>query len=130
MRARRAPQRSFFDVGYPHHEMGRALERISTLLDGSSGVPGVDRGRCRPQASVEERPGGVALRGDPSVWDPEATVAGGLPGLEFALLDSASAKYFARVDPLRPPKKSTRARSWERRSSRSTTIAGRRDDGR
>ena len=34
MRAKRAPQRSFFDVGYPNHEMGRALERISTLLDG------------------------------------------------------------------------------------------------
>ena len=33
MCARRCPQRSFFDVGYPNHEMGRALERISTILD-------------------------------------------------------------------------------------------------
>ncbi|MCY4648733.1 MAG: ISNCY family transposase, partial [Gammaproteobacteria bacterium] len=33
MRAKRASQRSFVDVGYPNHEMGRVLERISTLLD-------------------------------------------------------------------------------------------------
>ncbi|WP_419937402.1 hypothetical protein [Candidatus Palauibacter sp.] len=31
--------------------------------------------------------------------------------LEFALLDSASARHFARVDPLRPPKKSALQKS-------------------
>ena len=33
MRAKRAPQRSLFDAGYPDHDMGRALALMSSLLD-------------------------------------------------------------------------------------------------
>ena len=43
----------------------------------------------------------LALRGDPALRDPEASVAVGLPELEFALVDSVSARRFTRVDPLR-----------------------------
>ena len=58
MRARRTPQRSFVDVGYPNHEMGRALERISTLLDAHPEFPdwiAADVGRGR--RSRRGRPG-------------------------------------------------------------------------
>ena len=34
MRKKRASQRSLFDAGYPDHEMGRTLERVSLTLDG------------------------------------------------------------------------------------------------
>ena len=33
MRAKRAPQRSLFDAGYPDHDMGRVLALMSRLLD-------------------------------------------------------------------------------------------------
>ncbi len=122
MRAKRAPQRSFFDVGYPNHETGRALERISTLLDGHPEfldwiAADVDRGRPsrRGRAGL---PCEVILRCGilKQLWQVDYR------DLEFALLDSASAKHFARVNPLRPPKKSAlqkcigavRAEVWER----------------
>ncbi|MCY3807980.1 MAG: hypothetical protein OXG58_00830 [Gemmatimonadetes bacterium] len=122
MRAKRAPQRSFFDVGYPDHEMGRALERISTLLDAHPEfldwiAADVDRGRPsrRGRAGL---PCEVILRCGilKQLWQVDYR------DLEFALLDSASAKHFARVDPLRPPRKSAlqkcigavRAEVWER----------------
>ena len=50
MRAKRAPQRSFFDVGYPNHEMGRALERIlpiPAMPTTDSAKPTADSGPCR-----------------------------------------------------------------------------------
>ena len=122
MRAKRAPQRSFFDVGYPNHEMGRVLERISTLLDSrpefldwiaadvDCGHPS-RRGRAGLPCEVILRCGILK-----QLWQVDYR------DLEFALLDSASAKHFARVDPLRPRKKSAlqkcigvvRAEVWER----------------
>ena len=122
MRAKRAPQRSFFDVGYPNHEMGRALERISEILDAHPEfvdwiAADVDRGRRskRGRAGV---PCEVILRCGilKQLWQVDYR------DLEFALLDSASAKHFARVNPVRPPKKSAlqrcigavRAEVWER----------------
>ena len=122
MRAKRAPQRSFVDVGYPNHEMGRVLERISTLLDSHPEFldwisADVDRGR-RSRRGRAGLPCEVILRCGilKQLWQADYR------DLEFALLDSASAKYFARVDPLRPPKKSAlqkcigavRAEVWER----------------
>ena len=122
MRAKRAPQRSFFDVGYPNHEMGRALERISKILDAHPEfvdwiAADVDRGKRsrRGRAGV---PCEVILRCGilKQLWQVDYR------DLEFALLDSASAKHFARVNPVRPPKKSAlqrcigavRAEVWER----------------
>ncbi len=98
MRAKRAPQRSFFDVGYPNHGMGRALERISTLLDGHPEfldwiAADVDRG-CRSRRGRAGLPCEVILRCGilKQLWQVDYR------DLEFALLDSASAKYFARAE--------------------------------
>lgn len=123
MRRKRASQRSVFDTGYPDHEMGRTLERVSLILDGhpefldwieaelSRGGRRTRRGRAGLACEVVLRCGILK-----QLWQSDYR------DLEFALLDSASARHFARVDPLRPPRKSAlqksigavRAEVWER----------------
>ena len=123
MRAKRAPQRSLFDAGYPDHDMGRVLGLMSRLLGRTPGVPGVDRRGRGPRGRVVRGPARLALRGDPALRDPEASVAVGLPGTGVrGWSDSVSARRFTRIDPLRPPKRSAlqrcigavRAEVWER----------------
>jgi len=135
MRAKRAPQRSLFDAGYPDHDMGRALALISRLLDEHPEflewiAADVDRGVV---STVGRRglPCEVILRCGilKHLWQSDYRE------LEFALVDSASARRFTRVDPLRPPKRSAlqrcigavRAEVWERINR---VLLGRaRDDG-
>ena len=119
---KRAPQRSLFDAGYPDHDMGRALALMSSLLDEHPEflewiAADVDRGVV---SSVGRRglPCEVILRCGilKHLWQSDYRE------LEFALVDSASARRFTRVDPLRPPKRSAlqrcigavRAEVWER----------------
>ena len=119
MRRKRAAQRSLFGTGYPDHEMGRTLERVSAILDGHPEF--LDWISAELSRGVRSRRGlacEVVLRCGilKQLWQSDYR------GLEFALLDSASARHFARVDPLRPPKKSAlqksigsvRAEVWER----------------
>ena len=94
--------------GTPNHEMRRALGRISTLLDAHPEFPDwistdVDRGR-RSRRGRAGLPCEVILRCGilKRLWQVDYR------DLEFALLDSASAKQFARVNPLRSPKESVR----------------------
>ena len=122
MRAKRAPQRSLFDAGYPDHDMGRALGLMSRLLDEHPEflewiAADVDRGVV---SSVGRRglPCEVILRCGilKHLWQSDYRE------LEFALVDSVSARRFTRVDRLRPPKRSAlqrcigavRAEVWER----------------
>ena len=122
MRARRALQRSLFDAGYPDHDMGRVLALMSRLLDEHPEflewiAADVDRGVV---SSVGRRglPCEVILRCGilKHLWQSDYRE------LEFALVDSVSARRFTRVDPLRPPKRSAlercigavRAEVWER----------------
>ena len=124
MRRKRASQRSVFDTGYPDHEMGRTLERVSRILDGHPEFVDwieAELSRGRRRRSRRGRAGlacEVVLRCGilKQLWQADYR------NLEFALLDSASARHFARVDPLRPPGKSAlqktigavRAEVWER----------------
>ena len=123
MRRKRASQRSLFDAGYPDHEMGRTLERVSLILDGHPEFldwieAELRRGGRRSRRGRAGLPCEVVLRCGilKQLWQADYR------GLEFALLDSASARHFARVDPLRPPGKSAlqksigsvRAEVWER----------------
>ena len=122
MRAKRMDQRSIFDDAYPDHDTGRALAAISDLLD--------------------EHPEFLDwIAGDVDRDGPSSRGRAGLPcevvlrcgilkhlrridyrDLEFALLDSDSARRFTRVDPLGPPKRSAlhrciasvRPATWER----------------
>ena len=122
MRARRAPQRSLFDAGYPDHDMGRVLALMSRLLDEHPEflewiAADVDRGgassvgRCGLPCEVILRCGILK-----HLWQSDYRE------LEFALVDSVSARRFTRVDPLRSPKRSAmqrcigavRAEVWER----------------
>ncbi|WP_420637357.1 ISNCY family transposase [Candidatus Palauibacter sp.] len=141
MRRKRASQRSLFDTGYPDHEMGRTLERVSLILDGhpefldwiaaelNRGGRKSRRGRAGLACEVVLRCGILK-----QLWQSDYR------DLEFALLDSASARHFARVDPLRPPKKSAlqktvgtvRAEVWERinRALLDTARGGRVETGR
>ena len=122
MRARRAPQRSLFDAGYPDHDMGQALAVMSRLLDEHPEflewiAADVGRGVV---SSVGRRglPCEVILRCGilKHLWQSDYRE------LEFALVDSASARRFTRVDPLRSPKRSAlqrcigavRGEVWER----------------
>ena len=122
MRRKRATQRSLFEAGYPNHEMGRTLERVSAILDLHPEFldwisAELNRGR-RSRRGRSGLPCEVVLRCGilKQLWQADYR------NLEFALLDSASARHFARVDPLRPPKKSAlqksigsvRAEVWER----------------
>ena len=107
MRAKRAPQRSLFDAGYPDHDMGRALGLISRASGRTSRVPGVDRCGCGTAGSClpwgrRGLPCEVILRCGilKHLWQSDYRE------LEFALVDSVSARRFTRVDPLRPPKRS------------------------
>ena len=54
MRARRAPQRSLFDAGYPDHDMGRVLALMSRLLDEHLAKPGTVIAATYPQAYVRQ----------------------------------------------------------------------------
>ena len=122
MRAKRAPQRSLFDAGYPDHDTGRVLALMSRLLDEHPEflewiAADVDRGgassvgRCGLPCEVILRCGILKY-----LWQSDYRE------LEFALVDSVSARRFTRVDPLRPPKRSAlqrcigavRAEVWER----------------
>ena len=122
MRARRAPQRSLFDAGYPDHDMGRVLALMSRLLDEHPEflewiAADVDRGgassvgRCGLPCEVILRCGILK-----HLWQSDYRE------LEFVLVDSVSARRFTRVDPLRSPKRSAlqrcigavRAEVWER----------------
>ena len=106
MRARRTEQRSLFDSAYPDHDTGRALAAMSDLLDGhpefldwiardiDRGGPS-SKGRAGLPCEVVLRCGILKHLRRMDYRD-----------LEFALLDSDSARRFARVDPLRPPKRS------------------------
>ena len=135
MRARRSRQRSLFDAGYPDHEMGRGLARISEVLDRHPEfvdwiAEDVDRGR-RSSMGRAGLPCEVILRCGilKQLWQSDYRE------LEFALADSASAKRFTRVDPLRPPKRSAlqrciravRAETWERINR--ALLGTARDDG-
>ena len=106
MRAKRVEQRSIFDSAYPDHDTGRALAAISGLLDEHPEfldwiARDLDRGGPSPRGRAG-LPCEVVLR------------CGILKhlrrmdyrDLEFALLDSDSARRFTRVDPLGPPKRS------------------------
>ena len=87
--------------------MGRTLERVSLILDGhpefldcietelSRGSRKSRRGRTGLAREVVLRCGILK-----QLWRSDYR------DLEFALLDSAWARHFARVDPLRPPGKS------------------------
>ncbi|MDE2761775.1 MAG: hypothetical protein OXK74_03160 [Gemmatimonadota bacterium] len=106
MRAKRTEQRSIFDNDYPDHDTGRALAAISDLLDGhpefldwiardvDRGGPS-SRGRAGLPCEVVLRCGILKHLRRMDYRD-----------LEFALLDSDSARRFTRVDPLGPPKRS------------------------
>ena len=123
MRRKRASQRSLFEAGYPDHEMGRMLERISAIPDLHREFldwieADLNRGRGKSRRGRAGLACEVVLRCGmlKQLWQSDYR------GLEFALLDSASARHFARVDPLRPPRKSAlrksvgsvRAEVWER----------------
>ena len=122
MRAKRARQRSLFDTGYPDHEMGRGLATISAVLDQHPEFvdwigEDVDRGGRSSMGRVG-LPSEVILRCGvlKQLWQSDYRE------LEFVLADSASARRFTRIDPLRPPKRSAlqrciravRAETWER----------------
>ena len=141
MRRKRASQRSLFDTGYPDHEMGRTLERVSLILDGHPEfldwiAAELNRGRRKSRRGRAGLACEVVLRCGilKQLWQSDYR------DLEFALLDSASARHFARVDPLRPPRKSAlqksigavRAEVWERinRALLDTARGGRVETGR
>ena len=122
MRAKRARQRSLFDAGYPDHQMGRGLAAISAVLDQHPEfvdwiAEDVDRGG-RSFMGRAGLPCEVILRCGilKHLWQSDYRE------LEFVLADSASARRFTRIDPLRPPKRSAlqrciravRAETWER----------------
>ena len=103
--------------------MGRTLERVSLILDGHpeflDWIEGeLSRGTRKSRRGWAGLPCEVVLRCGilKQLWQSDYR------DLEFALLDSASARHFARVDPLRPPRKSAlqktvgavRAEVWER----------------
>ena len=120
MRLKRATQMSLYEPQPVDHPLGRELESISNWLDAhpdlldevAAGLGArAERGRCGlscesiPRCAVLKH-----LRG--ATWR----------GLAFALGDSLSARRFARVDPLNPPKKSAlrsavgavTSETWER----------------
>ena len=106
MRAKRAHQRSLFDAGYPDHQMGRGLAAISEVLDQHPEfvewiAQDVDRGG-RSSMGRAGLPCEVILRCGilKHLWQSDYRE------LEFVLADSASARRFTRIDPLRPPKRS------------------------
>ena len=122
MRAKRTRQRSFFDTEYPDHRMGRGLAAISAVLDRhpefvdwiAEHVGGGGRssmGRAGLPCEVILRCGILK-----HPWQSDYRE------LKFVLADSASARRFTRIDPLRPPKRSAlqrciravRAATWER----------------
>ena len=122
MRAKRARQRSLFDTEYPDHRMGRGLAAISAVLDRhpefvdwiAEDVDGGGRssmGRAGLPCEVILRCGILK-----HLWQSDYRE------LEFVLVDSASAKRFTRINPLRPPKRSAlqrrigavRSETWER----------------
>ena len=120
MRLKRTTQISLYEPEPVDHPLGEELESISDwldahreLLDAVAGDLGAraERGRCGLSCESVLRCAVLKhLRGES--WR----------GLEFALRDSLSARRFARVDPLGPPKKSAlqaavvavSAETWER----------------
>ena len=106
MRAKRTEQRSIFDSAYPDHDTGRALAAISALLD--------EHPEFLEWIAADVDRGGPSSRGRAGLPCEVVLRCGILKhlrrmdyrDLEFALLDSASARRFTRVDPLGPPKRS------------------------
>ena len=125
-RSRRCEQDGAPTESVRHRVCGsRDGARVGHDVGGSGPAPGVrglDRGRCGPERAIVHGSGRPALRGDSALRNPQAAVAVRLPRTEFVLADSASARRFTRINPLRPPKRSAlqrciravRAETWER----------------
>ena len=134
MRARRTEQRSLYDSAYPDHDTGRALAAMSDLLD--------EHPEFLEWIAADVDRGGPSSRGRAGLPCEVVLRCGILKhlrrmdhrDLEFALLDSDSARRFARVDPLGPPKRSAlqrciaavRPATWEE-INRALMGAARRD---